>query len=274
MFCALVWALPASAATFDFSAWDAMLKKYVAPKTISGIPLNAVAYREIKDDPEFRKLIAQLAKFPPERLETREEELSFWINVYNIMAVKMVVDHYPVRSIRVVGSLLEEVEGLLEKMGKLAPKAKQLLLQLEGFAPKVWNMPVGFVGGREQTLNAIEHEILRKMGEPRIHVAIVCASVSCPDILRDAYTPESLDSQLTGQMKHFLQNPGKGMRIDRENGRLYLSSLFKWFGDDFKSHGGVLSFIANYVSPEQQKLLQSRKWEIVYMDYDWSLNEL
>ena len=248
-----------------------MLKKYVAPKTISGIRLNAVAYREIKNDPEFKKLTARLADFPPQRLETREETLSFWINVYNILAVKMVVDHYPVKSIRNVGSLLDDVK-------KLVPRAKDLLAQLESLAekwvPRVWHMPAGFVGGRQRTLNEIEHGILRKIGEPRIHVAIVCASVSCPDMLRGAYTPELLDSQLTGQMKRFLQNTGKGMRIDRENGRLYLSSLFKWFGDDFASQGGVLPFIAKYVSPEQRKLLQSEKWEIVYMDYDWDLNEL
>ena len=245
---AVVWCLvlvpPVSA--FNFSAWDAMLKKYVTPGKISGIQLNTVAYRQMKRDPELMKLVTALKKFPLDQLKTREEKLSFWINVYNIMAVKMVLDHYPVESIKDAGSLFKQV----------------------------WKKPVGVVAGKERTLNEIEHGILRRMNEPRIHVAIVCASISCPDLLQSAYSPKRLDSQLDGQLKRFLQNPGKGMRIDRENGRLYLSSIFKWFDDDFESMGGVLSFITKHSSPRDQKFIQSEKRTVDYLDYNWSLNGL
>ena len=93
------------------------------------------------------------------------------------------------------------------------------------------------------------------MGEPRIHVAIVCASVSCPDLRKEAYVTNQLDSQLNNQMRSFLANRNKGLRI--ENGKLYLSSIFKWFKEDFKSRGGILSFILPYVAGEETALMES-----------------
>ena len=126
------------------------------------------------------------------------------------------------------------------------------------------------VGGKELTLNEIEHEILWKIDEPRIHVAIVCASVSCPDLRKEAYVTNQLDSQLNNQMRSFLANRNKGLRI--ENGKLYLSSIFKWFKDDFKSRGGVLSFIRPYVDEKEREAIASSQLKIAYMNYDWGLN--
>ena len=243
---ALVFIFASGAEAMDFSDWDSLSKKYVSPKTIAGVPLAAVAYKDLKKDSQFKQLLAKLETFNLGDLKTREEKLSFWINVYNIMAVKMVLDNYPVESIKDAGSLFKSV----------------------------WKKPVGVVGGKQRTLNEIEHEILRKMGEPRIHVAIVCASVSCPDLRRDAYTPEKLEAQLDEQMKNFLQNQQKGMRIDTKKGRLYLSSIFDWFEKDFESKGGVVAFISDYVSPEQREILKNQKLKIAYLDYNWDLNEL
>ena len=121
-------------------------------------------------------------------------------------------------------------------------------------------------------MNEIEHEILRKMDEPRIHVAIVCASVSCPDLRLEAFKADSLNEQLNDQMKMFLQSSEKGMRIDKNNNRVYLSSIFKWFEDDFESRGGVLKFISNYVSPETAKELSDFRIDVSYLDYNWSVN--
>ncbi|MFQ5716943.1 MAG: DUF547 domain-containing protein [Nitrospinales bacterium] len=253
----LAWTIPvlgavltlffaASAYAFDFSEWDAMLKKYVAPKTISGIRVHAVDYRQIKQDEQFDRLLDRLKTFKSSRLQTRDDKLSFWINVYNIMAVKMIRDHYPVKSIKDLGGLFRSV----------------------------WKIPVGFVGGKELTLHEIEHEILRRMGEPRIHAAIVCASVSCPDLREEAYVPARLHFQLDDQMSKFLQRPAKGLRIEREKGRVYLSSIFKWFDEDFESRGGTLSFIADYLAPQDRTILQAQNMKIDYMDYNWNLNEL
>lgn len=239
----LFFAEPARA--FDFSAWDTMLKKYVDPKTISGIRVHAVDYRQIKQDAQFDRLLDRLQAFEPSRLQTRDDQLSFWINVYNIMAVKMIRDHLPVKSIKDIGGLFRTV----------------------------WKIPVGFVGAKERTLHEIEHEILRKMGEPRIHTAIVCASVSCPDLREEAYVPARLHFQLDDQMSKFLRHPDKGLRIEREEGRIYLSSIFKWFDADFEAQGGTLSFIAGYLAPKDRTLLQTQSLKVAYMDYNWDLNK-
>ncbi len=230
---------------FDFSKWDGLLKKYVAEKTINGVKLNAVDYQKLVKDPAYTSLIHALKKASLADLKTSKERLAFWINVYNVMAVKMVLDHYPVKSIKDAGS----------------------------FFQAVWKKEVGTVGGKKRTLNEIEHEILRKLGEPRIHVAIVCASVSCPDLRKEAYTAKDLDAQLDDQMRQFLANREKGLRTDSSQ-RVYLSSIFKWFKEDFAPKGGVMKFITPFAPKSIQGTLKSGNPRISYLDYDWGLNEL
>jgi len=238
----LLWTTTAEA--FDFSGWDFLIKKYVQPKTVDGILINAVDYEQLKDDPGFKKLIIDLSSVHLNSLKTREEKLVFWINTYNIFAAKIVTDHYPIKSIKNAGSIFSQV----------------------------WKKPAGLIDGKEKTLNEIEHEILRKMDEPRIHVAIVCASVSCPDLRLEAYQIDNLNEQLDDQMRRFLRSSKKGMRIDRKSNHIYLSSIFKWFKDDFESRGGVLKFIGNYVSPEIVKELERSGIKVSYLDYNWDLN--
>ncbi len=233
------------ATAFDFSGWDALVKKHVNTATIDGVVLNSVAYKILKDDPEYKKLIDALKTASIEGLKTKEEKLSFWINTYNILAVKVVLDNYPVKSIKDVGSLFKSV----------------------------WKRRAGVVAGKERTLNEVEHEILRKMGEPRIHMAIVCASVSCPDLRKEAYTPDKLGEQLNDQVKMFLENTGKGMKIDAKKKRVYVSSIFKWFEEDFEPQGGVIPFISRYVSPSRQAGLKQYGGKLKYLDYNWDLNE-
>lgn len=231
---------------FDFSGWDALLKKNVRPTTLEGVRLNALDYARVRTDPEFKKIVSALKSFSPARLKIRDQKLAFWINVYNIMAVKMVLDHYPVKSIKDAGSLFQSV----------------------------WEQPAGQVGGKKISLNDIEHKILRKMDEPRMHVAIVCASVSCPDLRREAYTAERLDAQLTDQMRRFLENRGKGMRLDSEENRLYLSKIFSWFEGDFETQGGVLKFVKAYCPEATRKKMAGQNLKISYLDYNWNLNTL
>ncbi len=236
---------PSSAWAFDFKAWDGLLKKHVGPTTIAGVRLAGVNYPGIKKDPAYSKLIADLKSFSPATLKTQKEKLAFWINVYNIMAVKMVVDHYPVDSIKDAGGVFDSV----------------------------WKKKVGVVGGKEITLNEIEHEILRKMGDPRIHVAIVCASVSCPDLRKEAYRTDRLDAQLDDQFKRFLENRGKGLQVNHKNGRILLSKIFDWFKEDFEPKGGVLPFLSRYVSERDQLVLKKGTGKISYLDYNWDLNK-
>lgn len=231
-------------AAFDFSDWNALIKKHVSLKKVDGVMINAVNYKNLKSDEKFKKLALRLNSVREDSLKTRDEKLSFWINTYNILAAKMVADRFPIKSIKDAGSF---------------------------FTP-VWKKPAGHVAGKERTLDEIEHEILRKMDEPRIHVAIVCASVSCPDLRLEAFKADSLNEQLNDQMKRFLQSSEKGMRIDKKEKRVYLSSIFKWFKDDFESRGGVLKFISQYVSPEAAKELVSSQIDISYLDYNWNIN--
>ena len=156
----------------------------------------------------------------------------------------MITDHYPIESIKDVGS----------------------------FFKPVWKRAAGTVGGKERTLNNIEHEILRKMNEPRIHVAIVCASVSCPDLRREAYSSGKLNEQLDDQMEKFLRSREKGMKLDERKNRVYLSAIFKWFAEDFESRGGVLKYIGQYVTAEERKVLNNSKIKISYLYYNWKIN--
>ena len=198
----------------------------------------------LKKDPVFSGLVTRLESYSPASLESRESTLSFWIYVYNILAAKMITDHYPIESIKDVGS----------------------------FFKPVWKRAAGTVGGKERTLNDIEHEILRKMNEPRIHVAIVCASVSCPDLRREAYSAGKLNEQLDDQMEKFLRSREKGMKLDERKNRVYLSAIFKWFAEDFESRGGVLKYIGQYVTAEERKMLNNSKIKISYLYYNWKIN--
>mgnify|MGYP001598101246 FL=1 len=156
----------------------------------------------------------------------------------------MITDHYPIESIKDAGSLFKSV----------------------------WKQPAGKVGGKQRTLNVIEHEILRKMNEPRIHSAIVCASVSCPDLRLEAYTIDKLNEQLDDQLEKFLLSREKGMKLDGKKNRVYLSSIFKWFKQDFEGKGGVIKYISQYVTAEKKKVMNHAKLEIIYMDYNWNIN--
>jgi len=104
-------------------------------------------------------------------------------------------------------------------------------------------------------------------------VAIVCASVSCPDLRKEAYTVKQLDAQLDDQLRKFLANKEKGLRVYRAKNQVYLSSIFKWFKEDFDSKGGVIAFITPIAPDDMQATLKNEKLRISYLDYNWDLNE-
>jgi len=237
---------PTHANAFDFSEWDVLLEKHVKSDLIDGISLNTVAYGKLRLDPIFHQLESKLRLFSPTKLRTHQEKLAFWINVYNIFAVKIVTDNYPLKSINNIGGLFKSV----------------------------WKIKAGTVGGEKYTLDEIEHGILRKMGDPRIHTAIVCASVSCPDLSKKAYKSEKLSEQLDMQMSDFLANPNKGMRVEnnQQSKRILLSPIFDWFAEDFKSSGGVRKFIKSYVPTRYRQALENTDYPISYINYNWSIN--
>jgi hypothetical protein len=220
----------------DWNEYDQLLKRYVLPGERAGVQLNQVDYGGLASDPKFAKVIAELAAFPLENLANREEKLSFYINAYNALAINMVVSNLPLESIKDVGNVFKSV----------------------------WKRPAGMLGGRSISLDTLEHDILRKMNEPRIHFAIVCASVSCPDLRTEAYVADRLDAQLDDQCRRFLNNPGKGLRESNDGAQV--SKIFKWFEQDFESAGGIGQFIRRYHPlPEAAEVHQT-------INYDWSLN--
>jgi len=226
----------AAAVEPDWSMLDALLADHVAPAMLHGVSVNAVDYAGLAGDPRLVEVAAQLENHPLDTLDGKAEELAFYINAYNVFALRLVAEHLPLESIKDIGSL---------------------------FHP-VWKKDAGRLGGDTVSLDEIEHGRLRKMGEPRIHMAIVCASVSCPDLRAEAYRATQLDDQLDDQARRFLANPGKGARLDEDT--LEVSRIFDWFEDDFDAVGGIEAFVRRYRELPADIDIDAD------IDYDWRLN--
>ena len=221
----------------DWTTYNQLLKDYVKVGVTDDIPLNTVNYSEMHRDKRFKQVVKQLEFYDVSQLDNKNERLSFYINAYNIFALKMVIDHWEVKSIKNIGSF---------------------------FSP-VWKKPVGKLNGKMVSLHHVEHEVLRKMDDPRIHLAIVCASVSCPDLRNEAYAARQLDQQLDNQSLLFLQNTKKGLFI--KGNTAHVSKIFGWFKKDFKKQGGVKSYI-NHCVPLADNI------EIdADINYNWLVNK-
>jgi len=221
-----------------WSDYAALLSEHIQVGEKDGVHVNLVDYAAWKNDAHWKKALNSLASFDLSRLHTQNEKLAFWINAYNMMAIDKVLSSWPIASIRDEGS----------------------------FFNPVWKQPVAMVAGKVRSLNEIEHHILRPMGEPLMHVAIVCASVSCPDLRREPYMPEHLKSQLDDQAMTFLKHSHKGLRIDDEG--LHISKIFDWFADDF-SNKGVPAWLHQY-----RKDIKPDTKIASYLPYDWHVNAL
>lgn len=224
-------------ATPDWSLYNTLLSKYVVQSENDGTHYIGLDYSTLGKDPRFDELLNILQSYPVDTLTEPSQRIAFYINAYNIFAIKMVVDHYPLDSIRDVGSILRPV----------------------------WKRRAGTLGGDDVTLDQIEHDILRKLGEPRIHFAIVCASVSCPDLRAQAFESELLSEQLDEQVSGFLRNAQKGLEVDK--GLIRVSKIFDWFEEDFEP-AGVESFIRRYRDLPANTRVRAN------LDYDWSLNDI
>ncbi len=211
-----------------------LLKKHLTRHTEKGIELNWLDYPALNMDRDFPRVVNMLADFPKERLSGQTEKMAYYINAYNIFAIKMVLDHWPTKSIRKVG----------------------------GFFTPVWKKRVGRLSGQIVTLHQLEHDILRPMGDPRIHMAIVCASLSCPDLRLEPYTATRLEAQLEDQTRRFLHNSTKGLKLKGK--RVRLSKIFDWFEKDF---GNLKVFLKRY-RPDLPEGYRMRN----PLPYHWELN--
>lgn len=220
----------------DWQDYAALLAAHVSAGQRFGIALNLVDYRALAADPHYPAALAALRDFPVARLNGRAEQLAFHINAYNLLAIKMVIDHAPLESIKDAGNLLWPV----------------------------WKRTAGTLGGEVVTLDDIEHRRLRTLHDPRVHFAIVCASLSCPDLRGEPYRAASLDAQLDAQVRGFLDNSGKGLAVSGTG--VHVSKIFDWFEEDFAATGGVAKFIARYRTVPAGVALKAD------IDYDWRLN--
>lgn len=238
-------ALAGNAHAFDRELWAEQLARHT--RAVADTAGTRVDYATLRADPDWRRLVAGLDDSDPTTLGSREEKLAFWINVYNVLAIDWIVRAGPVESIRDLGSWLRPV----------------------------WKKPAGRVGGREVSLDEIEHRVLRPMGEPRIHFAIVCASTSCPSLRREPYRPADLERQLDEQARVFLSDPRKGLALDREADRVRLSKILDWFAGDFGGRVGVVDFVTEHApASERAWLSEHADADLSYLPYDWRVNAL
>lgn len=231
----------------DHQLFTDVLKKYV----INGL----VDYKNLKSDKTLDKYLSELSNTNPYDLN-RNQKLAFWINAYNAFTIEIVRDNYPIESITDLHTGGKVIGYLLGKT--------------------VWDKEFITINNKKYSLNDIEHKILRKMGEPRIHFAIVCASISCPELLNEAYVADKIDTQLENQTRKFINDKTRN-HFDLKNRKAYISEIFNWFGEDFgKSDENILRFIANYVPDNISKDIKSNisNWDISFNDYNWNLNEL
>ncbi len=227
----------------DHAPWQATLDKYLDSNHSSGINRFKYAAVSAADRAALDAYLVELQAIDP-RGYRRVEQRAYWINLYNAATVALIIDHFPVKSIRkIYGGLL-------------------------GLGP--WNKSLLTVAGESLTLNDIEHRILRPIWtDPRIHYAVSCASLGCPNLAARAYTGDNTDALFEAGARAYI-NHLRGAEF--RNGKLQVSTIYKWFKVDFgNSKEGVIAHLQNYAEPPLASRLATWDGRLRY-DYNWDLN--
>ncbi len=229
--------------SIDHQAWQEILDTYLV-KEASGVNLFKYSSVSDSDRKKLKTYIDGLAAIDP-RQYNRNQQMAYWINLYNALTIDVVLDAYPVKSILKIGGSF--------------------------FSPGPWNKKYLKISGQKVSLNDIEHGILRPIWkDSRIHYAVNCASYSCPNLSATAYTAGNLDDQLTMAAKDYINNP-RGITVDGED--LMLSKIFDWYQVDFgKNESELLQELAQHAEPELAERLKNHDGDIDY-EYNWDLNE-
>jgi len=232
-----------SSEQIDNSGWQLLLEDYLVSDTESGV--NLFDYEGLLDDGRepLDDYVSLLKNVDPLTLN-RDEQKAYWINLYNALTVQLILDNYPLASITNLGS------NPLE------------------FGP--WNEPATIINGIELSLNDIEHSIIRPLYDDyRIHFAVNCASIGCPNLATEPFDGTDLDAQLDAAAADYVNHP-RGIRF--EDSELHLSTLFEWYSDDFgDNQSEVLATLGKHVNADSQTALLQFKDKPVYA-YDWGLN--
>jgi hypothetical protein len=243
------------AQSFDYAPWQRVLQKFVTDE-------GKVDYAKLKADPaELNRFTEEIAaRSPlsnPQEFPTRQDQMAYWINAYNALVIKGVVENWPVKSVLKIGALPHSF---------------------------FWHKTF-LAGGRATTLDNIEKGELRKrFGDPRTHFVLVCASNSCPQLQREAFAPGKLEQQLDSAARAFINGP-RGMQIEAAANQVKLSKIFDWYSGDFEAYmraknltgGGhtVLDFIRQYANDANRRALDSlHNPRIEFFPYDWGINEV
>lgn len=235
---------PSSELHVDHGDWDTLLKAHLVrgPNGVMRVDYAGFA----RDRAVLDRYLARLAATEVRGLD-RPDQFAYWINLYNALTVRVVLDHPDVESIRDI----DISPGL--------------------FASGPWGAELVTVQGQPLTLNDIEHRILRPIfDDPRIHYAVNCASIGCPDLRAEAYAPEMLDAQLDDQARGYV-NHSRGAHVDGDGG-LQVSSIYVWFREDFGgTEKGVIDHLLRHAEGSLRNHLITTG-EIAGDAYDWQLN--
>lgn len=254
--------LLASAQGFDHShaAWDALLAKHV--KSISNGNASQADYKGFKQDrAALQAYIKSAEAVTPRQYDswTKPQKFAFLANAYNALTIEKILTRYPdLKSIRDFGTYIGNP-----------------------WKDKFFSL----LGGKIQTLDGIEHDTLRAPGafdDPRVHVAVNCASIGCPMLGTRAFTAEKLDAQLDELMKRFMSDRSRN-RYNAAKKTVEVSKIFDWYGKDFekgfKGFSSVADVAAKYAeqladSTEDRAVLREKKAAVAFLEYDWSLNDV
>ena len=223
----------------DHASFNELLNNYVDDN-------GDVDYTSWKsnDTKNLEIYLEALSVADPDKKSSKKAKLAFWINAYNALTIYGILEKYPTSTIRNHTSKL--------------------------FGYNIWKDLKLQVNESAYSLDDIEHEILRKMEEPRIHFAIVCASHSCPRLLNEAYEPDTLEDQLNTNAVFFFANK-ENFNIDEKKQVVYLSSILDWFGEDFgDSTAAILDKISPLLAESES---ETSNWKVKYLPYSWKLND-
>ncbi len=254
----LATSFAASALDHSHKAWDELLKKHV--KYVEGGNASRVSYAGLaKDRAALKAVEDEYSRVPKSEFDTwsKPQQQAFLINAYNAFTVEKILSRYPdLKSIKDFGGVFNNP----------------------------WKDKFIRLFGEPASLDTIEHEMLRKEGvydDPRVHVAVVCASIGCPMLRNEAFTAERLEAQLEDAMKRFLSDRTRN-RYNPQTRKLEVSRIFDWYGKDFeRGHKGfksVKATLAKYADPladkpEERAVVASQQADIAFLEYDWALND-
>ncbi len=213
------------AAQPSHEAFDALLKKYVSSD-------GKVNYKNFKSEKAaLDSYIKTLSDDAPQDNWSKNDKMAYWINAYNALTIKLIIQNYPL-------SKITDLDG-----------------------GKTWDVKRNTLSGKKLSLNDIENQILRPMGDARIHFAINCAAKSCPPLFNQAFTADNLNDCLELRTKQFINSSANTLKSNE----IKISKIFDWYGKDF---GNVASFVSKYANTKVSKTAK-----VSFNDYDWRLNE-